>query len=366
MVDPFLSAAGPSPARGTAARWRQVALLAAASAINDAPGAPAALAGALHALDLPDEAISAAARAPAGDPWAAWWRVLSLGARDGAEIALEEGARARGEILEGPDASEVARRLSDLEQEVEALRTGEDGSARFALVGTGTSDGGRRAVLVGRSSAQYLVVPSWEGATLVRLAPSDGPSSGNRAHHRLSEVVAAICRGESGLDRGTAPERPARLGADDLVGALRGDDSDRDRRLLALAEEVQRERAYLSDIRAELEAERIALNAERRRARPDPPRGANGVDRTALPSDRASAAELLGVATTASGEEVEQAYRAQIGRAHPDRVDGMHPAIRDHAERLTIALNAARDLLLGRGGRRRPRYSQSGSPARST
>ena len=37
MVDPFIAAAGPAPARGTESRWRQVALLAASSAIGDAP-----------------------------------------------------------------------------------------------------------------------------------------------------------------------------------------------------------------------------------------------------------------------------------------------------------------------------------------
>jgi hypothetical protein len=45
---------------------------------------------------------------------------------------------------------------------------------------------------------------------------------------------------------------------------------------------------------------------------------------------------------------VERAYREQVTRCHPDRVAGLHPTIRGQAEGLTVALNAARDLLLGR------------------
>ena len=44
-------------------------------------------------------------------------------------------------------------------------------------------------MLAGRSSAAFLADPSWESLALVRLAPSDGPSMANSAHHRLDEVV---------------------------------------------------------------------------------------------------------------------------------------------------------------------------------
>ncbi len=356
MADPFLAAAGPSPARGTDARWRQVVLLSAATAINDAEGAPLALASALHALDLPREAGAIAARVDDADPWAHWWRVLAAGAGQGVAALADALAAAREMELDGPDASEVARRLADLASEVSALEHDEDGDARFALLGVGEawSGDGRRALLVGRSSASYLVVPRWEGVAPVRLAPSDGPTAGNRAHLRLSEVVEAICRGENGSGRTVPADHPETLGADDLVGALRADHSERDQRLLALAQEVQRERAHLAEVKAELEAERIALNAERRtrQARTPPANGARAGEIPALPRDRAAAAALLGVSVTASAEEVERAYRTQVGKAHPDRVEGLHPIIRAHAEGLTVALNAARDLLLGRAGRR--------------
>lgn len=356
VADPFLLAAGPSPARGTDARWRQVVLLSAASAINGADGAPLALAGALHALDLPREAGKIAARAEDADPWSHWWRVLAAGASDGLDAVTNEFAAARAVELVGPDAREVARRLADLASEISALEDDEDGDARFALVGVGpaASGDGRRALLVGRSSASYLVVPRWDGVDPVRLAPSDGPSSGNRAHLRLSEVVEAIGRGENGAGRSVPTDLSEALGPDDLLSALRQDHSERDQRLLALAQEVQEERAHLAEVKARLEAERIALNAERRKREQHAPQthAASTGEIPALPRDRAAAAALLGVSASAPSEEVERAYRNQIGKAHPDRVEGMHPIIRTHAEGLTVALNAARDLLLGRAGRR--------------
>lgn len=50
---------------------------------------------------------------------------------------------------------------------------------------------------------------------------------------------------------------------------------------------------------------------------------------------------------------MERAYREQVTRCHPDRVAGLHPTIRGQAEGLTVALNAARDLMLGRAPVRR-------------
>ena len=73
----------------------------------------------------------------------------------------------------------------------------------------------------------------------------------------------------------------------------------------------------------------------------------------AVPRSTADAAALLGVGADASPAEVERAYRDQVTRCHPDRVADLHPAIQGQAEGLTVALNAARDLLLGRAPRRR-------------
>jgi len=356
MEDPFLVAAGPSPARADAGRWRQVALLATAAVVGDDPRARIGLSAALAALDRPLEA-AAVAGGPDDGAWAVWWGVLAAGAAggpDALEAALMDagtGATDDGD----PDAREVRRRLEDLRTEAAEIAGGGDGAARFALVGQGTgAGGGLRAVLVGRSSAVFLIEPSWESLRLVRLAPSDGPAAGNRAHSPLHEVLAAVRRGEQ-RGREMPPDEAPPLVPEELLGALREGAAERDRRLLALAEEVQEERAQLAEAWERLEAERIAVMAEqRRRARATAtPNGARRrPSDIAVPSDRPGAAALLGVAPDARGPEVERAYRDQIARCHPDRVAEMHPRIRAQAEGLTVALNTARDLLLGRGPRR--------------
>ncbi|MBJ7457092.1 MAG: hypothetical protein JHC74_13635, partial [Thermoleophilia bacterium] len=76
------------------------------------------------------------------------------------------------------------------------------------------------------------------------------------------------------------------------------------------------------------------------------------VSAVAVPRTAAEALALLGLASDAPPAEVERAYREQVTRCHPDRVAGLHPAIQGQAEGLTVALNAARDLLLGRVVRR--------------
>jgi DnaJ-domain-containing protein 1 len=357
MSDSFLTAAGPAPARGAAGRWRQVALLAAASAIDGDPRARVRLSAALSALDRPAAASAVTGHAADG-AWAVWWGVLAAGAAGGRpelERALVE-ARVEGD---DPDAREVSRRLTDLREEAAGLAGGDPGGARFALVGQGTGDmGAPRALLLGRSSAAFLVEPSWESVRLVRLAPSDGPSAGNRAHMSLEEVIAAVRRGEHG-GRAMPPDEAPPLAPGELIDALREGAEERDRRLLALAEEVQRERARLAEAWEALEAERLAMAAERRRRQrvppPPPPRGPRRAPapEVAVPRDRRGAAALLGVAPEASERDVERAYREQVARCHPDRVAEMHPRIRAQAEGLTVALNTARDLMLGRGGRRR-------------
>lgn len=356
MADPFIVAAGPAPARGEASRWRQVALLATAAALGDDPRARVGLAAVLASLDRPAAAAAAAGEASAG-AWAAWWGVLATGAVGGPEVL--EALLAGDDLVHGdgdPDAREVSRRLADLRDEVAELRGEGDGSARFALVAQGPGDGGPRALVVGRSSATYLVEPSWDGLRLVRLAASEGPGGGNRAHLALGEVLESVRRGLQG-GREMPPDVAPALEPEQLIEALREGSGERDRRLLALAEEVQQERARLSEAWERLEAERIALMAERQRAARQPPRRHAPPPRSrpadiAVPRDRASAAALLGVAPDAAATDVERAYKDQVSRCHPDRVAGLHPRITAQAEGLTVALNAARDLMLGRGTRR--------------
>lgn len=354
MVDPFIAAAGPAPARGTEGRWRQVALLAASSAIGDTPRAATGLAAALLALDRPAAAAVALERAEPDDPWARWWGVLAVGQAPGAAGLRAALDAARAAPVQGPDAREVARRLEDLDHELTALEGGPDAGARFALLGHRARPE-RRILLGGRSSSAFLVDPGWDDLTLVRLAPSEGPSLGNRAHMSLVEVIAAVRRGEAGPGWTVADDEPQSLEPEAMLAALREDPSARDRRLVSLAREVAEERERLIDERAALAQERATLAAERaRRARVRPARpprpSANPV---AVPRTPEDAAALLGLVAGAPADEVERAYREQVTRCHPDRVAGLHPTIRGQAEGLTVALNAARDLLLGRAPVRR-------------
>jgi hypothetical protein len=357
LTDPFIVAAGTAPARADEGRWRQVALLAASSAISADPRAAAGLAAALHALDLPESAARVAERAGDGDPWARWWATLAAG--QGADPAAlgDAIARARAAPAEGPDGREVARRLEDLGAELAELTGGAPAGARFALLGHRARPE-RRVLIGGRSSAAFLVDPEWDALRLVRLAPSEGPAAGNRAHLALDEVIAAVRRGEAGAGRTVPEDRPADLDPNAMLDALREDPSVRDRRLLQLADEVREERAQLMAERAALAEERAALRAEaeqRRRARPappPPPRGNGGpAPRVAIPRTPGEAAALLEVEPGAPPAEVDRAYRELITRCHPDRVAGLHPSIRGQAEGLTVALNAARELLAGAGRR---------------
>ncbi|MBJ7457346.1 MAG: hypothetical protein JHC74_14930, partial [Thermoleophilia bacterium] len=181
MVDPFIAAAGPAPARGTESRWRQVALLAASSAMGDAQRAATGLAATLLALDHPEAAAVALERADPDDPWARWWGVLAAGQSHGAEGLTEALAAARAVQAVGPDAREVARRLEDLDEEITALAGGSAERPRFSVLGHRARPE-RRMLIGGRSSSAFLVDPGWDSLRLVRLAPSEGPSLGNRAH----------------------------------------------------------------------------------------------------------------------------------------------------------------------------------------
>jgi len=359
MADPFLTAAGPAPARGAEDLWRQVALLGVSAAAYGGGGARAGLAAALLALDSPEEAETLALQVRDEEPWARWWTVLATGQRGGGPEALRAAvAEALAEPpAPGPDGREVVRRLADLQQELDELTGGDAGDARFTLLGHQPAPE-RRALVGGRSSAVFLVDPEWEALRLVRLAPSEGPTGGNRAHLRLDEVIAQIRRGEWGAGRPVPPDEPSRLSPAQMLEALREDPATRDMRLIRLAQEVRDERERLAVERLKLEEERAVLQAEtvRLRRQRATANGSGAPPRPApppkLPRTTEEAARLLGVPVGAPPAEVDRAWREQIVRCHPDRVEGMHPSIAKRAADLTVAVNAARDLLLGRVARR--------------
>lgn len=344
-------AAGSAPARGREARWRQVALLAASTALGDGRAAAVGLAAALLGLDHPDAALAALRRADGADPWARWWGVLAAG-QTGREGALTvAGLRAAAEGLEGPDGRDVARRLADLDLELAALAGEERGdAARFSVLGHRARPD-RRMLLGGRSSAVYLVDPGWDGVCLVRLGPPDGTSVGNRAHLAPAEMIGAVRRGESGPGWTVPDDEPAAVNPGEMLAALREDVGARDRRLMDLAREVAEEREALREERAQLAELRETLDMElgavrRARARPPAPSGPPAGGAVPLPRTAREALTLLGLPAGAAPREVERAWRDLVVRCHPDRVVDMHPTIRGQAEGLTVALNAARDLLL--------------------
>ena len=141
------------------------------------------------------------------------------------------------------------------------------------------------------------------------------------------------------------------------VDAMREVPGDRDERLLRLASEVREERERLNLERLRLEREREEFLTERarvRRAQPSRDAPEPAVAQPAdVPTTVAAAARLLGVDIRASKPAVERAYRSLVAAAHPDRVADLDPRIRARAEEITVALNTARDLLLGRTNSRR-------------
>jgi DnaJ-domain-containing protein 1 len=351
MSDDFLTQAGPVPARADVDRWRQVALLGVSAAAYGDERARVGLAAALLSLDCPHEAGRLLAAGAGDDPWARWWTVLAVGQSHGADGLAAALAAARSDVRpRGADGREVARRLADLDAELAELAGGTHGTARFSVLGHRARPE-RRALIGGRSSAVFLVDPSWDALRLVRLAPSDGPAGGNAAHLELPEVIEAVRRGDAGPGRKVPGDAPAELAPGPLLDALREDPATRDGRLLRLATEVQEERRRLAGERAELAAQRLEIAEERRRlhraraAAPAP----NGAPRRprAVPKTTDEAAELLGVAVGASQATVQRRWREQVAKCHPDLVADLHPALRERAEDLAVALNAARDLLAG-------------------
>ncbi len=313
-----------------------MALLLASTALAESPRSLPELAAALLSVDHPAEALAALDHASRDEPWVRWWRAIALGQAG----RLEDLAGAIDHAAEdatGPDARDVARRLADLGEELGTLRDG-SGDGRFAILGHRARPD-RRALLGGRSSAAFLVDPSWERLRVIRLAPSDGPRAGNRAHLAHDETLEAVRRGDPGASREVPDDVPPPLGPDELLGALREDRLVRDRGLLELAEEVREERHGLRVERMALEDERDKVRSLLRAASAAPP------DNALVPRTPAAASRLLDLAPGASPEDVERAYRAAIVRCHPDRVADLHPEIHGTAEQLTVALNAARDML---------------------
>jgi DnaJ-domain-containing protein 1 len=330
-----------------------VAVLGMAVAMGDRAARPA-LAAVLLALDHPAEAGRALAAAPDDDPWTRWWAVLAVGQSPEAEGLDQALAAARAVKPEGPDGREVARRLDDLADEVSALRGGDAPDARFALLGH-RANPERRVMLAGRSSAAFITDPAWDSLALVRLAPSDGPSMSNSAHHGLDEVIGLVRQGQSGQGRAVPDDRPAPADPEVMLELLRSDSGSRDRALASLAEEVREERAHLAERQEALDDEWGAIQAEKARLRTlaqgllDKQQSAG----MAAPSSAAEAADLLGLGPRPSPDEVERAWRRQVARCHPDRVAELHPELQSRAADMTVALNAAREILLGKQTARR-------------
>jgi DnaJ-domain-containing protein 1 len=146
-------------------------------------------------------------------------------------------------------------------------------------------------------------------------------------------------------------DAPSAFDPDVLLTALREDVDVRDRRLVALAREVAEERERLREDRVRLAEDREAFELERASERMRRSRAtAAGTASPApvdIPRTARDALALLALAPGATPSQVERAWRDQVVRCHPDRVVDLHPEIRGRAEGLTVALNAARDLLLG-------------------
>ena len=279
VPDPFIAAAGPAPARGTEGRWRQVALLSASSALGDSRPRRHRPGGRAAGARPPGRRRRGPQRADADDPWARWWGVLAAGQAAGrqrpARRARPPPARRR------PRARTRARWRGGWRTSTPSSpRSGATPTPAPASPARATAPGReRRMLLAGRSSAAFLVEPGWEALRLVRLAPSEGPALGNRAHTTLLEVIAAVRRGEAGPGWDVPGDEAADLDPEAMLGALREDPAARDRRLVRLAQEVAEERERLMEERAALAEERASLAAERSRRRrvarsrrPPPPR----------------------------------------------------------------------------------------------
>ena len=347
MPQTFIDAAGPRLARSTPGLWRQVGLLAVATALTGSNDARLGLARALLALDHPDEAAGVAADADES-AWGMWLGIVAVGQLGQTDRAREIAEVTRQALPDTPDGREVARRLDDVFDELDTL-AGTQNSGRFDLLGHGT-DPERRVLLVGRSSVSYITAPGVDCGGLVRLAPYEGTSAGNRAHLSLGEVIDALGRGELGAGRAVPADAPPVFDPQTMLSALAEAGRARTEELQELAEEVRRERVELAEKGEELDQELARLIAERARLKRIPTMIPNGAEQqnSYVPRSPTEASQILGVTAAAGPAEIEQAYKELVRSTHPDRVADLHPSIRQEAESLTIALNAARDILLGR------------------
>lgn len=342
----FIDAAGPRLARSRAGLWRQVGLLAVAAALEGSTDARLGLSRALMALDHPEEAAGVAADADE-TAWGLWLGVAAVGQLGHIDRAREIAEMTRDGLPDTPDGREVVRRLEDLLGELATL-SGTENSARFDLLGHETRPE-RRVLLVGRSSVSYIADPGKAGGGLVRFAPYEGASAGNRAHLSLGEIIEALGRGEVGAGRPVPPDEPRAIDPQQMLGSLAEQGRERTEELTRLAEEVRLERAELAKKGEELDEELARLIAERARLKRIPTMTPNGVaspQNGYVPKSASEAAQILGLGPAPSKVEVERAYRDLVRSTHPDRVAGLHPGIKQEAESLTIALNAARDVLL--------------------
>ena len=353
MNEAFRNAAGDEIARRTNDRWRQAALLGLCVATGRPETGRRELAGVLQSLDVP-EVVRALVAPTDDDPWARWWAVLAAGQVARLGLLRSAIAEARAAEVSSADDREVARRLADLDAELDALSGSESAAAkatRFSMLGHRARPE-RRVFVAGRSSATFLLDPGWDVLRLVRLGPSDGPTSGNSAHHSVVEILDFVRKGDPGPGRTVPDDTPGAPDPDAFLGALREGSGVRDQRLLDLAAEVRDERKELTIERARLARDREAFEFERanaRRIRAAARPIAPSPGDVQVPTTPEAAAGLLGIPVVATPDEVEKAYRSLVAGAHPDRVADLDPRIRASAEELTVALNGARDLLLGRG-----------------
>ena len=219
-------------------------------------------------------------------------------------------------------------------------------------------------LLAGRSSAAFIIEPGWESVRLVRLSLG-GAGARQPRPLSLTEVIGAIRRGDAGLGWDVPDDRPADLDPEAMLGALREDPAARDRRLVRLAREVAEERERLMEERAALAEERASMAAERsrrRRVRPVPPPAQNG--QVPLPRSADEPPPCWASTRRAAGggrPGLRSRAATPTGWPAPPR----HPAAGRGG--LTVALNAARDLLLGRApaapGPARERVAPAGAGA---
>ncbi len=357
VVKDFVTKAGAVPARSVADRWQQAALLGMATVIDDADEARVRLGAALCSLDHPNEAGHVLASVSPEDPWGRWWSTMAVGQTGDVAFldAVVHAARAAVRP-KGPNGRDVSRMLADLAAEIADLSGSGEGTARFTVLGHQAKPS-RRALIGGRSSAVYVVDPSWESLTLVRLGPSDGPSSRNGAHLAVDEIIELVRRGDPGAGRAVPGDAPSAIDPDRMLDALHDDPHTRDAQLLRLAEEVRAEREQLLEECARLAEEWSTVDAEKLRARRARERAeAQTVEATrptiTVPTTAGEAAALLGVANGASRSTVQRHWRDLVAACHPDRVSGLHPLLTERAEELVVAFNRAREILLPPAKRR--------------